>query len=87
VIVVKIGKNKKSEMIKMAALEIKKNLVSVVPPFNHEKDAIHLRKCSRESGGIKLTYEVLRNVRRSKAEENLSPYREKGLKEQIGRID
>ncbi|MBW1781854.1 MAG: hypothetical protein JRL30_14070 [Deltaproteobacteria bacterium] len=84
-IVIKAKKDNTGQMVKTIAKEINKSLSEIVPPFNHEKDVIRLQDYHYEAEGIRLTYEVLRNARLSKAEQNLSPYREKGIAMQVGR--
>ncbi len=75
----------KTKMIEKARKEINSALIEIIPPFNSETDEIKLGGYSHESDRIKLTYEILRNVKRSKSGENLSPYREFGLTMQVGR--
>jgi hypothetical protein len=84
-IAIKIKQDKKSKMIKLVSQEIKSALSKLIPPFNMKADEIKLIKLEHDSHWVNLTYEVLRNVKRSKSEENLSPYREMGLTMQVGR--
>ncbi len=72
-------------MINRAKEKIIRALSETIPPFNSETDEIKLGRYTPESDRIKLTYEILRNVRRSKSEDNLSPYKEIGLTMQVGR--
>ena len=84
-IAIKIKQDKKSKMIKLVSQEINSALSKLIPTFDTKADEIKLIKLEHDSDWVKLTYEVLRNVRRSKSEENLSPYREIGLTMQVGR--
>jgi len=84
-IIIKAKKDNIGKMVKTIAKVLNKNLSEIVPPFNHKKDVIRLRDYHYETGGIRLTYEIIGNARRSKAEQNLSPYREKGITMQVGR--
>ena len=84
-IVIKIKKDNRAKMINRAKDEIIRALSETIPPFNPETDEIKLGRYAHESDRIKLTYEILRNVRRSKSEDNLSPYKEIGLTMQVGR--
>ncbi len=72
-------------MIETARQAINAALSKIDPPFNAGADEIKLSGYIYEADRIKLTYEILRNVRRSKSEENLSPYREMGMTMQVGR--
>ena len=85
VIVIRLKKDKESEMIKIVRQEIDIALSQIVPPFNKKIDEIKLGKFIHNSDWIKLTYEIMRNVKRSRSEENLSPYREIGITMQVGR--
>jgi hypothetical protein len=84
-IAIKIKQDKKSKMIELVSQEINGALSKLIPPFNMKADEIKLIKLEHDSHWVTLTYEVLRNVKRSKSEENLSPYREMGLTMQVGR--
>jgi hypothetical protein len=84
-IVIKIKKDNKAVMINRVKDQISRTLSESVPPFNPETDEIKLGRYTHESDRIILTYEILRNVRRSKTEDNLSPYKEIGLTMQVGR--
>jgi len=84
-IVIKLKKDTKSEMIRSVSREIHSSLSKIIPPFNPKTDEIKLSKFSQDSSWVKLTYEIIRNVRRSKNQENLSPYREMGITMQVGR--
>ncbi len=78
-IVIKIKQDKESKMIELVSQEINSALSKIIPPLNMKAYEIKLIKLKHDSDWVKLTHEVLRNVRRSKSEENLSPYREMGL--------
>jgi hypothetical protein len=84
-IVIKIKKDNRANMINRAKEKIIRALSETIPPFDPETDEIKLGRYTHESDRIKLTYEILRNVRRSKTEDNLSPYKEIGLTMQVGR--
>jgi hypothetical protein len=84
-IVITVLEDEKVKMIHSASQEVNRVLSGIVPPFNHDKDIVKLRKYVREQDCIELTYEILRDARRSKAEQNRSPYREKGLIMKVGR--
>ena len=85
-IIIKVSKDKKVEMIRSASQEFNRVLSAVEPPFNDKRDIVELRSYLRDSDRIILTYEILRGARPSKAEQNRSPYREKGLIMQSGKI-
>ncbi|MFH1490725.1 MAG: hypothetical protein ABII06_17595 [Pseudomonadota bacterium] len=80
-----VPKNRKSEMIKSVSQEIHRALSEIRPPFDHQKDILKLGRYFHTSDRIKLTYQILRNARLTKTEQNRSPYREKGLVMQVGR--
>jgi len=84
-IVIKIKKDNRAKMINRAKEKIIRALSETIPPFDPETDEIKLGRYTHRSDQIKLTYEILRNVRRSKSEDNLSPYKEIGLTMQVGR--
>ncbi|RJR26256.1 MAG: hypothetical protein C4582_02080 [Desulfobacteraceae bacterium] len=79
IIRIEIPRDKKSKMVSMAREAIDKSLTQIRPLFNEAKDILKLRTLSDESEQIKLAYEVLRDARRSTAEQAKSPYRENGF--------
>ena len=84
-IAIKLKKDNNTSMIKRAKDKIIQALSESIPPFNPDADEIKLSRYIQESDRITLTYEILRNVRRSKSADNLSPYKEIGLTMQVGR--
>ncbi|SPD75114.1 hypothetical protein PITCH_A420075 [uncultured Desulfobacterium sp.] len=70
-IVIEIKKSNKTKMINGVKDEINSALQKMTPLFNSETDEIKLMKYSNESDRIKLSYEVLRNVKRAKPDEDL----------------
>ena len=80
---ISVTKGKRAMMIKTASRRINTALSAVAPPFNDKRDILRLRKYVRDPGGLKLTYEILRDARPSKMEQNRSPYREKGMTMQV----
>lgn len=69
-ITISVSKDEKSKMIKMAREEIDKALSMQKPTFNGRKDMIRLRKYVRGPNRIKLTYEILRDSRRSSSNQS-----------------
>ena len=84
-IVIESEWNRTGNLFEGIADELNDHLSRVVPAFDHKKDLIRLYDLEHNSTGLRLTYEIVRNARRSKTEQNLSPYREKGIKMQVGR--
>ena len=80
-----ILKDRKTKMLELVSKEINRALSTIIPPLNDEKDIIKLKRYIRASDRIKLTYEVLRDARLSKKDQNRSPYREIGLIMHVGR--
>ncbi|MBU2499405.1 MAG: hypothetical protein KKE57_10930 [Proteobacteria bacterium] len=80
---ISVQKNKRATMIKAVSRRINTALSDAVPPFNDKRDILRLRKYVRDQGTIKLTYEILRDARPSKTEQNRSPYRERGMSMQV----
>lgn len=80
---ISVEKNKRATMIKAASHQINTALSDAVPPFNDKRDILRLRKYVRDQRSIKLTYEILRDARPSKSEQNRSPYRERGMTMQV----
>lgn len=81
---ISVSKDTRISMVKTAREEIDRALSRIEPLFDEDKDIIKLRNCLPESDHIRLTYEILRDARRSKAEENRSPYRENGFSMRSG---
>ncbi len=79
IITIEIPIDKKSRMVSMAREAIDKRLTEIRPLFNEAKDILKLRTMSDNSEQIKLAYEVLRDARRTTAEQAKSPYRENGF--------
>ena len=71
-ITVIVPKDKKSKMIMTARLEIEKFLSMQEPSFNEGKDKIRLRKYFRGPNQVELTYEILRDSRRSSSNQTRS---------------
>jgi len=69
---ISVSKDTRISMVKTAREEIDRALSKIEPLFDEDKDIIKLRNCLPESDHIRLTYEILRDARRSKAEENRS---------------
>ncbi len=84
IITIEIPRDKKSRMISMAREAIEKSLGQVTPVFNESKDILKLRNLSDGSEQIKLAYEILRDARRSTAEQAKSPYKEANFSMRIG---
>ena len=78
-----VTKDNRAVMIKTASRQINTALSAAAPPFNDKRDILRLRKYVRDTEGLKLTYEILRDARPTKMEQNRSPYREKGMTMQV----
>ncbi len=85
VVGITLSRGKKIKMIHFASQEINRALSALMPPFNDRKDIVRLARYICDSNQIELTYEILRNARKSLPEKNRSPYREKGLVMQVSR--
>lgn len=72
-IVIEIKKSNKTKMINVVRDEINNALLKIMPPFNAETDEIKLMKYNHDSDRVRLSYDVLRNVKRSKSDEDLAP--------------
>ena len=86
IIDITIPKDEQSKMIEHVSQEISIALMEIMPPFDEKRDMVRLRTFDSHSERIKLIYEVQRGVRLSKAEQNRSPYREKGITMHAGRM-
>lgn len=79
IITIEIPRDKKSRMITMARQAIDKSLTEMKPLFDEAKDILKLKTLLDESKQITLAYEVLRDAKRSAAEQARSPYKENGF--------
>ena len=82
---ISVTKDTKSRMIESVSRKIHGALSSILPPMDDQKDILKLKRYFHVPGRIQLTYEVMRDARYSKKEQNRSPYREIGLVMQVGR--
>ena len=82
---IKVSKDKKIKMIDLVSQEMNRSLSELIPPYNDKRDIVRLARYIHDSGRIELTYEILRDARKSITEQNRSPYREKGLVMKVGR--
>lgn len=80
-----LSRDKKAKMIDLASQEINRALSALMPPFNDRRDILRLARFICGADRVELTYEILRNARKSLPEKNRSPYREKGLVMQVSR--
>lgn len=80
---IKIQRNKKTKMIEEVSEEINRALLEMDPPLDVERDIVRLRKYYGKPDHIKLLYEVVRDARTPKRDQNRSPYREKGIVMQV----
>ena len=69
---ISVAKDKRELMIKAASQQVNTALSGMLPPFNGKRDVLRLRKYLSDPDRIKLTYEILRDARPSKVEQERS---------------